>query len=53
MRVEPGSRSSSMIVKMNKELHHQVRIQAAIEGITLREYVIGLLEKDLKAKGRV
>lgn len=40
--------AQSMTIKLDEELHKQIKIKAAMEGITLKEYVLGLIKEDLE-----
>ena len=37
-------------VKVDEEFHREVKIQAAKEGVTIQDYVIALITKDLESK---
>lgn len=39
--------AQSMTIRLNEELHKQIKIKAAMEGITVKEYVLGLIIEDL------
>jgi predicted DNA binding CopG/RHH family protein len=36
--------------KVSKEFYKKVKVKVALEGITLKDYIIELIEKDLKEK---
>lgn len=37
----------TITIRVPDELHKQIKIKIAKEGISLKDYVIGLIEKDL------
>jgi len=36
--------------KVDEEFYKQVKVKVALEGITLKDYIIRLIEKDLETK---
>ncbi|WP_084424774.1 toxin-antitoxin system HicB family antitoxin [Caloramator sp. ALD01] len=38
----------TITIRVSEELHRDIKIKIAKEGISLKDYVIGLIEKDLK-----
>lgn len=43
---------SSLVVKIDKELHKQVKAMCAINDISIRDYIIKLIEKDIKEQSK-
>jgi len=39
---------STLVIKMDKELHKQIKANCAINEISIRDYVIGLVKEDFK-----
>ena len=36
--------------KVSEDFYKKVKVQVALEGITLKDYIISLIEKDLETK---
>lgn len=43
---------SSLVVKIDKELHKQIKATCAIDGISIRDYIIRLVEKDMQVRNK-
>lgn len=41
---------SSLVVKINKELHKQIKATCAMNDISIRDYIVQLVEKDLQER---
>lgn len=41
---------SSLVVRIDKELHKQIKATCAIDGISIRDYITKLIEKDMKKR---
>lgn len=41
---------SSLVVKVDRELHKKIKATCAVDGISIREYIISLVEKDMKER---
>lgn len=42
----------SITVRMTEDLHRKVKVKVAEDGITLQDYIIKLIEADLKKGGK-
>ena len=40
----------SLVVKINKELHKQIKATCAMNDISIRDYIVQLVEKDLQER---
>lgn len=38
----------TITIRVNEELHKEIKIEIAQKGISLKDYVLGLIEKDLE-----
>lgn len=43
---------SSLVVRINKELHKQIKATCAVDGISIRDYIIRLVEKDMQERNK-
>lgn len=43
---------SSLVVKIDKELHKQIKAACAVNDISIRDYIIGLIEKDMQKRNK-
>lgn len=43
---------SSLVVKIDRELHKQIKATCAIDGISIRDYIIGLVKKDMQKRNK-
>ncbi len=43
-----ASERSTLVIKMDRELHKQIKANCAINEISIRDYVIGLVKEDFK-----
>lgn len=43
---------SSLVVKIDKELHKQIKATCAVNDISIRDYIIGLVEKDMQERNK-
>ena len=41
---------SSLVVKIDKDLHKQIKATCAVEGISIREYIIELVNNDMQKR---
>lgn len=41
---------SSLVVKIDKELHKQIKATCAVNDISIRDYIVGLVEKDMQER---
>lgn len=39
-------------IKVNEDFYKQIKIKIATEGITMKDYIIKLIQKDLKQKNK-
>lgn len=40
----------NLIIRLNKDIHMQVKCNCVRDGVSMNDYVLGLIKKDLKAK---
>lgn len=40
----------SLTIRMDDELHKQVKIKTAVDGITIQDYILNLVKKDLEKR---
>lgn len=45
-----SSELSSLVVKVDKELHRKIKMNCAADGVSLKEYILGLIQKDLETR---
>ena len=38
----------NIVLRVDPDFHQKVKIHVAMEGITLQDYIVGLIEKDLE-----
>ena len=43
---------SSLVVKIDKDLHKQIKATCAIDGVSIRDYIIELVKKDMLERNR-
>lgn len=43
---------SSLVIKLDKELHKQIKANCAVDGISIRDYIIGLVKKDMQERNK-
>lgn len=43
---------SSLVVRIDKELHKQVKATCAINGISIRDYITNLIKKDIQERNK-
>ena len=43
---------SSLVIKINKELHKQIKATCAVNGISIKEYITRLVEKDMQEQNK-
>ena len=43
---------SSLVVRIDKELHKQIKATCAVDGISIRDYIIRLVEKDMQERNK-
>lgn len=43
---------SSLVIRIDRELHKQIKATCAIDGISIRDYIIGLVKKDMQARNK-
>ncbi len=43
---------SSLVVKIDKELHKQIKATCAVDDISIRDYIIRLVEKDMQERNK-
>ena len=41
---------SSLVIKIDKELHKQIKATCAINEISIKDYIVMLVEKDMKER---
>lgn len=42
----------NIVLRVDQDFHQRVKIHVAMEGITLQDYIVGLIEKDLEQQAR-
>ncbi len=40
----------NLLIEVDDAYHHKVKVHAVVKGLTIKEYIMGLIEKDLKTK---
>lgn len=48
--IQMNENISTLVIKMDKELHRQMKINCATDGISQKAYVIELIKKDMAAR---
>jgi predicted HicB family RNase H-like nuclease len=43
---------SSLVVRIDKDLHKQLKTNCVLEGISIKDYISGLIQKDLEEKNK-
>lgn len=43
---------SSLVVRIDKELHKQIKATCAVDDISIRDYIIRLIEKDMQERNK-
>ena len=43
---------SSLVVQIDKELHKQIKATCAVNDISIRDYIIKLVEKDMQEQNK-
>ena len=41
---------SSLVVRIDKDLHRKIKAACAIDGTSIKDYIIKLLEKDMQER---
>lgn len=44
------NKEKTITIRIDEELHRKIKIKIANEGVKLKEYLVDLIEKDLKIK---
>ena len=44
--------TSSLVVRIDKELHKQMKATCAIEDISIKEYITNLIKEDLQKRNK-
>jgi predicted HicB family RNase H-like nuclease len=43
---------SSLVVRIDRELHRKIKATCAVDGISIRDYIVKLVEKDLEQRNK-
>lgn len=43
---------SSLVIKIDKELHKQIKATCALNDISIRDYIVELVEKDMQKRNK-